>query len=174
VSREVGMKVYDYVGPGSIRAKAVARPPGQTIDSVSDLAAWLQATGHVPASGGVVVVTFVVDRQGTLRIADRRSEHVACSGGVAVLSAGELSLAPVGRGWRVEEVSNHSTGYCPEPESWPAVARALARIGLDHPGHFTQEVIFRRCPACGQRNIVKDRAFACGLCGESLPAAWNF
>ncbi len=32
----------------------------------------------------------------------------------------------------------------------------------------------RRCLACGQRNIVKDDWFVCGVCGKDLPAAWNF
>ena len=36
------------------------------------------------------------------------------------------------------------------------------------------EIIFRRCPACGERNIVKDDSFTCGSCGADLPADWNF
>lgn len=72
------------------------------------------------------------------------------------------------------EVSNQSTGFCPEPESWPAVAAALDRIGVRHPGRFTTEVVFRRCEKCGERNVVKDDWFACGLCGAELPMGWNF
>src|SRR5262249_34892206 len=98
----------------------------------------------------------------------------ACAGGGLVLSAGEMFLVPAAEGLRVEEVSNQSTGYCPEPESWPAGAAALDRIGITHPGRFTQEIVFRRCPACGERSIVKDRWFVCGVCGADLPAAWNF
>jgi hypothetical protein len=37
-----------------------------------------------------------------------------------------------------------------------------------------QEIIFHRCPACGERNIVKDGSFTCGSCGADLPADWNF
>jgi hypothetical protein len=33
---------------------------------------------------------------------------------------------------------------------------------------------FRRCDACGQRNIVKDDDFTCAICGGELPATWNF
>jgi transcription initiation factor TFIIIB Brf1 subunit/transcription initiation factor TFIIB len=33
---------------------------------------------------------------------------------------------------------------------------------------------FRRCPACGERNIVKDDWFVCGVCGADLPTVWNF
>jgi hypothetical protein len=36
--------------------------------------------------------TFVIDLNGELRIAPRRSEHVACAEGHAVLSAGEMTF----------------------------------------------------------------------------------
>jgi hypothetical protein len=123
---------------------------------------------------GVVAVTFVVDEQGRLLVADRRSEHVACSAGHPVQSAGEMFLAREGSGWRVVEVSNQSTGFCPEPESWPAVAAALDGAGIPHPGGFTLAVVFRRCVACGQRNVVKGGRFTCDVCGAERPPGWNF
>lgn len=76
-------------------------------------------------------------------------------------------------GWIVDEVSNQSTGYCPNPDSWPAVAAALDRIGVSHPGDFTHKVIFRRCPACAERNIVRDDNFVCALCDSPVPEYWN-
>ncbi|PSM45330.1 hypothetical protein C6Y14_00035 [Streptomyces dioscori] len=36
--------------------------------------------------------TFMVGVDGALRLAPRRSEHVACAGGAMVLSAGEISF----------------------------------------------------------------------------------
>jgi hypothetical protein len=75
--------------------------------------------------------------------------------------------------WYASEISNQSTGYCPDPDSWPAVAVTLDRLGLAHPGDFTDKVIFRRCPACGQLNIVRDGHFACAVCDSALPAHWN-
>ncbi|CAM5508234.1 hypothetical protein STANM309S_03657 [Streptomyces tanashiensis] len=36
--------------------------------------------------------TFVVGTDGILRLAPRRSEHVACAGGAMVLSAGEIGF----------------------------------------------------------------------------------
>jgi hypothetical protein len=93
--------------------------------------------------------TFVIDLSGTLRIAPRRSEHVACAGGEPVLSAGEITFLHDAHGWVVSEISNHSTGYCPDPASWPAVGDALDRAGLRHPGRFA-------------------------LCGTDLPLTWNF
>jgi hypothetical protein len=76
-----------------------------------------------------------------------------------------------GDGVQVAEAWNRSTEFCSEPESWPAVAAALDRVGVAHPGRFTTEVVFRRCERCGERNVVKDGWF---LCGVGVPAGWNF
>ncbi|SDM51222.1 hypothetical protein SAMN05421869_1469 [Nonomuraea jiangxiensis] len=73
----------------------------------------------------------------------------------------------------VAEVSNHSTGYCPDTSSWPTVAEALRRAGLGHPPGFTDEVVFRRCPTCQEHNIVREDDFICVFCGSALPALWN-
>jgi hypothetical protein len=118
--------------------------------------------------------TFVVDLDGVLWLAPRRTEHVACAGGREVLAAGEISFRSDVDGWYVDEVSNQSTGYCPDPDSWPAVAAALERVHVRHPGGFTNPVVFRRCPECGERNIVRDGMFACALCDADLPPQWNF
>jgi hypothetical protein len=87
-------------------------------------------------------VTFVVALDGLLRLARRSSEHVACAEGHDVLAAGEMTFAAE-PGWHVTEVTNQSTGYCPDPDCWPAVAGALDRVGVPHPGGFTDLVIFR-------------------------------
>jgi hypothetical protein len=168
------VKSYRYVGPEVIRARAAHLPCGTPIESIADLKNWLRHAGQRPNALGQFVLTFVIDERGCLRVADRGSEHVACASGGPVLSAGELFLTASRDGFCVEEISNQSTGYCPEPESWPAVAAALDRIGMAHPGRFTQAVIFRRCPSCGERTIVKDGWFVCGLCDAELPVAWNF
>jgi hypothetical protein len=73
----------------------------------------------------------------------------------------------------VEEVTYLSTGYCPESESWPVVGHALDHFGVVHPGRFTTDVIFRLCPGCGERNVIKDGWFACQVCGGELPRMWN-
>src|SRR5436190_4477597 len=108
-------------------------------------------------------LTFIVTLDGVLRLAPRRSEHVTLADGRDVLAAGEMTFAPAGAGWRVVEATNQSTGYCPDPDSWPAVGRALDRAGVPHPGTFTDKVVFRRCPTCGERNIVRDNDFTCAL-----------
>lgn len=70
---------------------------------------------------------------------------MVCAGGEEVLSACEMSFRQEFGRWAVEEVSNQSTGYCPDVISWSTVAEALDRIGIARPSGFTHEVVFRRC-----------------------------
>lgn len=165
---------YQYVGPTAVAARVAGHSAGTAIAQSTDVIAFANRVGR-PRRGKLFAVTFVVDLKGRLLIADRHSEHVACAGGSDVLSAGEMffALDDDDDVW-VEEVSNQSTGYCPEPESWAAVGAALDRAGLEHPGGFTTACLFRRCEACASRNIVKDGWFHCDLCGASLPEHWNF
>ena len=130
-------------------------------------------TDQDPDADGCVIATFVIDDAGTLLIADRRSEHVACSGGRPVHSAGEMTFELAAPTVRVIGASNQSTGYCPEPESWPAVAAALTATGLAGPTGFHSPCVFRQCVACGYHTLVKDMAFECGVCGRELPAEYN-
>jgi hypothetical protein len=153
---------YAYVGPAEIREAVREHPIGALVTSVADLVA--QA-----ADGSIL--TYVITIDGQLRVADRRSEHIACAGGEPVLAAGELGVDDRGV---VVTASNQSTGYCPEPNCWSALAAALERANIEHPGRFTQAFEFRRCEACGERNLVKDRWFVCSLCDAELPAIWNF
>jgi len=141
------------------------------VDTTASLDGWLAGRDREEL---LEPLTFVVALDGMLRLASRRSEHVALAGGQDVLAAGEMAFAPAETGWRVAEVTNQSTGYCPDPDSWPAVATALDRLGVRHPGGFTDKVVFRRCPTCGERNIVRDSDFTCALCNSALPTQWNF
>lgn len=163
-------RLYPYVGPKEIADRASSSAPGTVVTSAAALAAWAQAAGP---SNGRITATFVVDAESRLRLADRHSEHVACAGGARVLAAGEVTLCLHTGRVAVEEISNQSTGYCPEPESWSAVAAALAAAGVEAPEGYTTELLFRRCPGCGQINVVKDRVLECAVCGSDLPSAWN-
>jgi hypothetical protein len=163
------MRTYHYVGPEEIAERAAAMSPGVRIATLAELESWLTKAGQEPRRDESLTTTFVIDDGGNLRLAHRRSEHFACAGGGMVWSAGEISFVRDEVGWRVEAVSNQSTGYCPEPESWPQVAAGLDRIGISHPNHFTTEITFRRCPTCGQINIVKDDWFVCSMCSSDLP-----
>ena len=165
-------KLYRYVGPPRILEQARHQAPGALVRTAADLLLWLQGNGVV--RGGELTVTFVVDEAGHLRLADRHTEHVACAHGQPVRAAGEMTFAVVGSTARMTAVSNQSTGYCPEPASWPEVRCALDAVGVGHPGSFTSAFDFRRCPACGQINLVKDAVFQCDACDGELPAVWNF
>ncbi len=165
-------RLYRYVGPEEFRIRARSRPAGRRIGSPDDVRRWIADTSPETVAG-LVAATFVIDLEGWLLLADRRSEHVACAGGEPVLAAGEIFFSPE-EDLCVEEASNLSTGYCPEPGSWGAVREALERLGLVHPGGFTTEVIFRLCEACGQRNAVKDGWYRCQVCGAELSRRWNF
>jgi hypothetical protein len=162
---------YRYIGPKQIAARVLPEQAGFPIHSSDDVRAWIRSSRQELHSG-CVIATFVVDAAGVLRVADRRSEHVACAGGKPVRSAGEMTFA-VGRGVEIAGVSNQSTGYCPEPESWSSVAAALISAGLKSPPDFDRKCVFRTCTACGRINIVKGGSFECGVCAAQLPFAYN-
>jgi hypothetical protein len=152
-----------------VAAVALRGDSGRLIRTREEFDDWV---GTVDARELAEPFTYVVDVAGVLRLAPRRSEHVACAAGGAVLAAGEIAFA-CAAGWTVSEVSNQSTGYCPDRSCWSAVASALDRAGLDRPDGFTAEFVFRRCPSCFYLNVVKDEDFVCCLCGEDLPEVWN-
>lgn len=161
---------YTYVGPPELRnhragADAVA------VDTATTLMCWLAGRDRGELTEPF---TFVVALNGTLRLAPRRSEHVALADGHDVLAAGEIAFTPTVSDCYVVAVTNQSTGYCPDPDSWPAVRDALDRLGVRHRDDFTDKVMFRRCPACGERNVVRDNDFTCAQCDSNLPARWNF
>ncbi|MFD7946150.1 hypothetical protein [Streptomyces sp. NPDC059744] len=161
---------YRYVGPAELRSLVRPGGEGRSMRSPADFNEWA-ATRTVEELAEPF--TFVVDAAGVLRLAPRRSEHVVCAAGEVVLSAGEISFSEESGRWAVDEVSNQSTGYCPDVSSWPAVAEALDQAGIVRPSGFTHEVVFRRCPACQQLNVVREGDFICVFCDEALPWEWN-
>lgn len=159
-------RVFRYVGPPEIAAHARTEPAGAAIDSPHDL----ERVARTLDRRDVVTTTYVVDLDGVLRIADRASEHVACAGGRPVLAAGELEV----NGGRAVSATNLSTGYCPQPECWSALAAALDRAGITRPVAFTHAFEMRRCEACGARQVIKDSELECAECGAAVSARWNF
>lgn len=143
---------------------------GRRIGSAADFDGWIMEQS---AAELAEPFTFVVGMDGVLRLAPRRSEHVACASGDMVLSAGEISFMREADRWTVSEASNQSTGYCPDASSWAEVARALDAVGLGRPSGFTHEVVFRRCPDCQEHNIVRENDFVCVFYGSDLPETWN-
>lgn len=158
------------MGPPDLRALVRPDAEGRSILSASDFDDWVSGLERVELAE---LFTFVIDSAGVLRLAPRRSEHVVCAGGGPVLGAGEMSFREESGQWVVGEVSNQSTGYCPDISSWRAVVEALDAAGFEHPPGFTHEVVFRRCPACDQLNIVREEDFVCVFCNGELPREWN-
>ena len=167
------MRLYQYVGPIEITRQVDCTRGGFLLDSYQSVVESVRSLDGYE-SGENLTVTFVVCSDGRLRIADQRSEHVACAAGKAVVSAGEMTFEFRGGQIVVERVTNQSTGYCPEPESWIHVAAALDRLSLQRPDRFDPTFVFRRCPGCRQINFVKDSWFECDVYGTSLPHEWNF
>lgn len=164
---------YEYVGPQDIADAVAAIAPGFAVLSPSGLMQWIAGDREQADADGHLIVTFVVDRHGTLRVADRCSEHVACAGGQPVLSAGEMTFQLDPHEVRVHAVTNQSTGYCPEPSSWPQVADAIAKAGLLAPAGFHLSFLFRKCRQCHALNVIKENVFVCAMCDADLPADWN-
>lgn len=105
---------YAYVGPADLTELVSPESVGRAVASPAEFSAWIadRSTADLEEP-----FTFVIDLRGTLRLAPRRSEHVACAGGQRVLGAGEIGFEKSGAGWAVGHVSNQSTGYCPDLES---------------------------------------------------------
>jgi len=155
---------YAYVGPPEIREAAARQSAGRAIDSPAALRAWWNEAGRDDADQ---IATCVVTTDGVLRIAPRRSEHVACSAGGNVLAAGELGFEEDAGALRVVLVTNLSTGFCPRVESWESMAHALDAIGVARPATWTAAFEFRRCTECSERNVIKDDWWECAICGAA-------
>jgi len=162
------MRTYRYVGSEEIARQAQAAIERLQPTAPADIRAW---SARVKRSA--LEFTYIVDTGGNLWLSDRRTEHVACARGAQVLGAGEIEIALGPDRVTVASITNQSTGYCPEPDCWPAVRDALARAGLEPPDGFTYAFRFRRCPTCRGINILKDAMPECPSCGTDLPAAWN-
>ncbi len=162
------MKQYRYVGPDELRELVCPEKAGTPIQRLQDILGWIKRTSQKGLLHGEVIATFVINTKGILCLAERHTEHIACAGGDAVLSAGEMSFSIAQNQIEVTYVTNQSTGYCPEPESWPAVAQALDKLGLSHPNGFSYEFVFRRCQRCQTINIIKEDWFVCAVCGCEL------
>jgi hypothetical protein len=160
------MRLLPYLGPERIRAQVTPGDAGAPLRSRAAVRALVAAQPSLVSEG----CTYVVDPDGHLRLAPRRSEHVGCAGGGPVRAAGELFL---GRDLAVAQVTNLSTGYMPDADCFPAVAAALAGAGLVAPPGFDPAFAFRACTGCGLRQVVKDAWFFCVACDAALPARWN-
>lgn len=168
------MKLYKYVGPSGIRARADFDTPRHLVVDARGILAWATEMAGLTSKDRELTFTYVVLPVARLFLADRRSEHVACARGSAVVTAGEITFERHGSGLILAEISNLSTGYCPEPGSWPVINEALVRAGFPSIRGFTHPFEFRFCAPCAQTCVIKDHAFICPACSGDLPREWNY
>jgi len=167
------MKSYKYVGPSDLLALIKTVSKGEKILSPDDVLEWFNNFDQILDNENPVIATYIIDLNGNLLIAARHSEHVTGAGGENVLSAGEITFNIESKTVIVTEVTNQSTGYCPEPESWQYVSEVLDKAELKHPESFGREFIFRRCNKCNALNVVKEEWYVCLECNEDLIKSWN-
>ncbi|GII54475.1 hypothetical protein Pth03_28640 [Planotetraspora thailandica] len=72
-----GTQGYRYVGPADLAALIRPGGEGRIIRSAADLDRWMSEQSPEEAAEPY---TFVIGADGVLRLAPRRSEHVACDG----------------------------------------------------------------------------------------------
>lgn len=113
-------RLYRYIGPQDIARAVAGHPAGHPIRSVADAGTLYEPNTPTAQQVGAYRGHLVITKEGVLSLADRHTEHVACVGGQVVRGAGEMYFAWGNDGWEVQEVSNQSTGYCPDPAfpSW--------------------------------------------------------
>ena len=136
------LPLFPYVGSEAIREANRTAPAGTLISSRAEFAVW---TALADWEGPLLAATYTITPPLELRLADRHSEHIACAGGAPVLAAGELFTD----GTAILEITNQSTGYCPDLDSWHAVAAALDR---DHAQWTDKDQPLTRVSA-GQRPL---------------------
>lgn len=158
-------RLYLYVGPKSILQSKTSCERIQ-VTKHRDIVAWSQEYSHSR------ITTFIIDEHKNLWIADRHCEHVACARGKAVFAAGEMTFSLDAA--QVLFVTNQSTGYCPQPESWQVLSEVLAKTDMHYPEYFNKAFHFRRCTKCKQINIIKDNIYECAICQAQLDTKWNF
>ncbi len=172
-------KEYEYVGPQKILQTIKAKYRGKVIAESEEIHNWIRANHKTAKAGDVVICTFTINLQGKLVIADRHSEHVQCAFGENVISAGEIAFVVEKKGGiSVDSITNQSTGYCPSPESWFEVEKALKKIpklkGLSLLKSFEPKFVFSYCPDCKTRQIVKDEFYFCLECEQELLSEEEF
>jgi hypothetical protein len=170
----IAMKLYDYVGPASIRAAANFDAPRHAVTDSAGILAWASASLDLSTRDRQMTFTYVVQPPTQLYLADRRSEHVVCARGLPVLAAGEITFERDGPRLSLVETSNLSTGFCPESTSWPCLSAALVEAGFPAIVAYTCPFEFRFCESCQQTCVIKDDFFECPSCFGSLPRDWNY
>ena len=165
---------YRYIGSPELQQRLKRENHCIQVRNKSDLVSWTTSFLASGRTRGRVTATFIIDITEQLWVADRHSEHVACADSQDVLAAGEITFDRSESQIFVAEITNQSTGYCPEPDCWNVVARVLDRLRIQRPEFFTKAFTFRRCDKCGNTNLIKDDIYECAVCDSLLSKDWNF
>jgi len=163
---------YFYVGSEEIAERVDKRYEGAKIRQITDIQKWIEDTDQTITNENITA-TFIINEEKELVISDRHSEHVMCAGGRNVLSAGEITFSFEQEEVSVNDISNQSTGYCPQSASWEIVEIVLDKIGIEHPQFFTRAFELRYCEQCQTKNLVKEEIYECAVCGADLDLEWN-
>ncbi|WP_375561457.1 hypothetical protein ACE193_02565 [Bernardetia sp. OM2101] len=168
------VQLYSYVGSQEIFDSINLDFIGYKIFKSDDILNWIETTSQELINASVIA-TFIINENHELVINDRHSEHVLCAGGKKVVSAGEITFFFEEKDKiSINEISNQSTGYCPEPKSWKYVNEVLSKLGIEYPNYFTLDFDFRLCTNCQTINLIKEQVFECQMCGNELNLEWNF
>src|SRR5512146_2720391 len=73
------MRLYRYIGPSDIGARAGIHSTGTRVTTPAHLAKWIVATHQLADAEGRIVATFVVTAEGILLLADRAPEVNRCA-----------------------------------------------------------------------------------------------
>ncbi|MFI7415022.1 hypothetical protein ACIBU0_40945 [Streptomyces sp. NPDC049627] len=92
---------YGYAGPDELSTVVRPEAEGRVVRSSADLGAW---PAECAAAERDEPFTYVVGTEGWLRLAARRSEHVACAAGGDVLGAGKMAFECGPGGWSAVEI----------------------------------------------------------------------
>ena len=158
------MTSYPYIGPDHILERVYENFQGFRIGIPMDFLIWIHQTKQ-KLQNGILTVTYVINEEKQLLIADRHSEHVQCAFGQPVLAAGELTIEVDKQHVEIFEISNQSTGYCPHVNSWSVVEEVLSKMGMVYPDYFTSAFTFGYCDTCQKPSILKGFDDNCSRCG---------
>lgn len=164
-------RLFPYRGPSRLVPASGARPAGVVVETALQFADLADDPSQERLGDGSVAFTYVVDQSNSLRVANRRSEHVVCAGGEPVLAAGELFVTPGRKGSWVVRASNFSNGYMPSEDSFMALKLALERARLPAPKGFDPAIAYRYCGRCMEAVIAETGA--CRVCQAALALKWD-
>ena len=138
----------DPVGGTAVSARNRSGSPPRT--------AWEPTSERLRIYSSWPAGEFVVMSAGIIAHCPEVSEHVAFAGGGDVWAAREISIAWAAPAWGRAGSHQSVDRLLPGSDCWPAVAKARDRASVGHSDGSLQPVLFRLCPQCQERNVVRE------------------